>query len=107
MFESKNASPASISLIIAISLSTIAAILLGLFAGFNTAIAGFVMILLLGFFLSKYLIEQFVHRKIKLIYKFISQTKSSKREEFFQKNTQLTFNEVVIFKRVQGKNCVN
>ena len=86
MFESKNASPASISLIIAISLSTTAAILLGFFAGFNAAIAGFVMILLLGFFLSKYLIEQFVHRKIKLIYKFISQTKSSKREEFFQKN---------------------
>lgn len=86
MFESKNASPTSISLIIAITLSSIGAILLGLFAGIKSAIAGFFILLLLGFFLSKYLIEQFIHRKIKLIYKFISQTKSSKREEFFQKN---------------------
>ena len=86
MFESKNASPTSIAFIIAITLSSLAAFLMGLFAGLKTAMAGFFILLLLGFFLSKYLIEQFIHRKIKLIYKFISQTKSSKREEFFQKN---------------------
>jgi two-component system phosphate regulon sensor histidine kinase PhoR len=39
-----------------------------------------------SFFISKYLIEEFIHRRVKLLYKFIYQTKASKREEFFQKN---------------------
>jgi two-component system, OmpR family, phosphate regulon sensor histidine kinase PhoR len=38
-----------------------------------------------GFLISNYLIERFINRKIKLIYKFIYQTKASKREEFFNK----------------------
>lgn len=41
---------------------------------------------MLSFFLSRFLIEKFIHRKIKLIYKFIHQTKASKREEFFKKS---------------------
>jgi two-component system phosphate regulon sensor histidine kinase PhoR len=43
-------------------------------------------IFILSFFLSRFLIEKFIHRKIKLIYKFIHQTKASKREEFFKKS---------------------
>jgi two-component system phosphate regulon sensor histidine kinase PhoR len=39
---------------------------------------------LLTYFFSRYLIEEFINRKIKLIYKFIYQTKASKREEFYQ-----------------------
>lgn len=38
------------------------------------------------FLLSNYLIENFINRKIKLIYKFIYQTKASKREEYFNKS---------------------
>ncbi len=38
------------------------------------------------FLTSKYFIEQFIYRRVKLLYKFIYQTKASKREEFFQKN---------------------
>jgi len=37
----------------------------------------------ISFFLARYLITEFVERKIKLIYKFIHQTKASKREEFY------------------------
>ena len=33
-----------------------------------------------------FMVQQFVYRKIKLIYKLISQTKASKREEFYYKN---------------------
>ena len=38
---------------------------------------------LLSYFFPKFLIEKYFTRKIKLIYKFINQTKASKREEFF------------------------
>ena len=33
-----------------------------------------------------YTLQTFIYRKIKLIYKFIYQTKASKREEFYYKN---------------------
>jgi two-component system phosphate regulon sensor histidine kinase PhoR len=41
-------------------------------------------ILLIAYLFSHYVIDEFINRKIKLIYKFIYQTKASKREEFYQ-----------------------
>jgi two-component system phosphate regulon sensor histidine kinase PhoR len=41
-------------------------------------------ILLIVYLFSHYVIDEFINRKIKLIYKFIYQTKASKREEFYQ-----------------------
>lgn len=41
-------------------------------------------ILLIAYLFAYYVIDEFINRKIKLIYKFIYQTKASKREEFFQ-----------------------
>jgi two-component system phosphate regulon sensor histidine kinase PhoR len=41
-------------------------------------------ILLIAYLFAHYVIDEFINRKIKLIYKFIYQTKASKREEFFQ-----------------------
>ncbi len=38
-----------------------------------------------SFLLIKYTLERFIYRKIKLIYKFIYQTKASKREEIYYK----------------------
>lgn len=38
------------------------------------------------FFLIRYAVKLFIYRQIKLIYKLISQTKASKREEFYYKN---------------------
>jgi two-component system phosphate regulon sensor histidine kinase PhoR len=43
-----------------------------------------ISISLLTYFFSRYIIDEFINRKIKLIYKFIYQTKASKREEFYQ-----------------------
>jgi Signal transduction histidine kinase len=36
-----------------------------------------------SYYLIYFIIERFIYRKIKLIYKFISQTKATKREEFY------------------------
>jgi two-component system phosphate regulon sensor histidine kinase PhoR len=41
---------------------------------------------LLTFYLTYFIIQRFIYRKIKLIYKFIYQTKATKREEFYYKN---------------------
>lgn len=40
----------------------------------------------LSYLFIYYLMDQFVYRKIKLIYKMINQTKASKKEEFYYKN---------------------
>ncbi len=46
----------------------------------------FVITFTVAYFLYFYTLQYFIYRKIKLIYKFIFQTKATKREEFFYKN---------------------
>lgn len=46
----------------------------------------FVVIFIGSYGLILYTLQTFIYRKIKLIYKLISQTKASKREEFYYKN---------------------
>ena len=50
------------------------------------ALLSFFTTLLGSFSLIYYSIQRFIYRQIKLIYKLISQTKASKREEFYFKN---------------------
>jgi two-component system phosphate regulon sensor histidine kinase PhoR len=85
MFETKSPSTNRISFYIAIVATTAVTILL-IFLSVNKVIitVSTFSILLLTYFFSRYLIEEFINRKIKLIYKFIYQTKASKREEFYQ-----------------------
>ncbi len=87
MFESGHTSPLSIATIT----SLISGVFFSLFSlamglSWELTLIGGSILLLLIFFLVKYLVEKFIHSKIKLIYKFIHQTKVSKREEFFLKN---------------------
>lgn len=85
MFESKSPSVNRISFAIGIVAAAITSILL-LFLSVNllaTSITA-VSILIVTYNFAKYTIEEFINRKIKLIYKFIYQTKASKREEFYQ-----------------------
>lgn len=87
MLETKNTSLGGIALILSLTVSLFAGILIFLvsnhvFYTLGTTIAVFLLCLLL----SRFLIEKFVYRKIKLIYKFIHQTKASKREEFYKKS---------------------
>ena len=87
MLDTKNTSPSNIALILSLIVSLFAGILisLGVKEIFFT-LGSLLAIFMLSFFLSRFLIEKFIHRKIKLIYKFIHQTKASKREEFFKKS---------------------
>lgn len=50
------------------------------------ALATFAGLFFVSYFLTGFFIQRFIYRKIKLIYKFIYQTKATKREEFYYKN---------------------
>ncbi len=84
MFDTKSQSPVRIALTIAITSCIFVAGLL-IVTGNNTTVilVGTSFFFLLSYFFPKFLIEKYFSRKIKLIYKFINQTKASKREEFF------------------------
>ena len=84
MFDTKSQSPGRIALTIAITSCIFVAGLL-IVTGNNTTVilVGTSFFFLLSYFFPKFLIEKYFSRKIKLIYKFINQTKASKREEFF------------------------
>ncbi len=86
MFEGKNLSPRQLSALTALILSV--PISLGIFF-FNhnwlEALISFVLIFIGSYFLLFSIIQNFIYRKIKLIYKFIHQTKATKREETYYK----------------------
>jgi two-component system phosphate regulon sensor histidine kinase PhoR len=86
MFNSKNQSPAKLSFFTAIALATPIGITFYYFERkVLVALIIFIAIFLLSYFLFKYVLEVFIYRKLKLIYKFIFQTKASKREETYYK----------------------
>ncbi len=87
MFSAKNLSPnqlsASTAVIIALPIS------IGIYffkPEWWIAIVSFAVIAAGAYGLILFMVQQFVYRKIKLIYKLIYQTKASKREEFYYKN---------------------
>lgn len=86
MLETKNLSPRQ--------LSAFAALVLSLFVGlgiwalqrhWQVALIGFAIIFTGSYFLILFLIQQFIYRNIKLIYKFIYRTKASKKQEMYYK----------------------
>ena len=87
MFESKNNSPARIAFYISAS-AALTALFIALLAGNDIAKWAVIssVVFLVSFLVARYLINEFIYTRVKLIYKFINQTKASKREEFFQKN---------------------
>ena len=54
--------------------------------GVLPAVALFISLCIVSYIIVYLMIERFVYRKIKIIYKLIYQTKASKREEFYYKN---------------------
>jgi two-component system, OmpR family, phosphate regulon sensor histidine kinase PhoR len=87
MFSAKNFSPQQLSaataLIIALAVS------LGIYLlnhHWWIALLSLFIVFLGTYGLILFMVQQFVYRKIKLIYKLIYQTKASKREEFYYKN---------------------
>lgn len=87
MLKAKNLSPQQLAALTALIISL--PVSLGFWAINHTwwvwAIA-FVVVYMGSFGLILYTLQRFIYRKIKLIYKFIYQTKASKREEFYYKN---------------------
>ena len=86
MFDSKNYSPQKIALFSASTVGLLASLIGGLAS--QSMVAALVILLVIfgfTFLVVRFLVEKFIHRQIKLIYKFINQTKASKREVFFQK----------------------
>jgi two-component system phosphate regulon sensor histidine kinase PhoR len=84
MFAGKNISLTRLSFLVAVCVSLLQTIIFYFYSSntlFNVLL--FLFAGILTYFFIYYFIERFVFRKIKLIYKFISQTKATKREEFY------------------------
>jgi two-component system phosphate regulon sensor histidine kinase PhoR len=86
MFKAKNLSPRQLSLFTAIILSLpIGLGFLLVTPEWEIAIVAFLITFAGSYYLISFVLEWFIYRKIKLIYKFIYQTKASKREETYYK----------------------
>lgn len=86
MFDKKNLSPRQLSAFTALILAV--PISLGFFIlqyNWKDALVVFFLIFIGSYFLLLTIIQNFIYRKIKLIYKFINQTKASKKEEMYYK----------------------
>jgi two-component system phosphate regulon sensor histidine kinase PhoR len=87
MFDAKNINPRQISLVNAFTIALVGGLANLVFIRIWWAfIVTFAVLFAIAFFLTHFFIQQFIYRKIKLIYKFIYQTKATKREEFYYKN---------------------
>ncbi len=86
MFNLKNLSPNQLSLLTALFLSV--PISLGFYfvhTNILIAVISLAVTFLGSYLLIRFVLESFVYRKIKLIYKLIHQTKASKKEEMYYK----------------------
>jgi two-component system phosphate regulon sensor histidine kinase PhoR len=86
MFQTKNLSPKKLAALTALILSV--PISLGIYLLQGEWLAGVISMIII--FLGSYLlifsiVQNFIYRKIKLIYKFIHQTKATRREETYYK----------------------
>jgi two-component system, OmpR family, phosphate regulon sensor histidine kinase PhoR len=87
VFDTKNPSPRTLYFFSALLLSTLNAVLsLTIVSAWYISLIVFGITFLITYFLYYYTLQRFIYRKIKLIYKFIYQTKATKKEEFFYEN---------------------
>lgn len=86
MFKEKNLSPKQLAALTALLLSSIIGIsVFVLITDWRILLAYFLACFVVIYFLIYQILEYFIYKKIKLIYKLISSTKASKREEAYQK----------------------
>lgn len=82
--NTKNTTPRQIALLIAFFLAMPESILVYFFhRGWVWALSSFVFVFLVSYGLISLVLERFIYRKIKLIYKFINKTKATKKEETY------------------------
>jgi two-component system phosphate regulon sensor histidine kinase PhoR len=87
LLDSKNLSPRLLSFFTAL-VAGLANAIMSIFISNNwkIPIVVFVVTFAIIYLLYHYTLQRFIYRKIKLIYKFIYQTKATKREEYFYEN---------------------
>jgi two-component system phosphate regulon sensor histidine kinase PhoR len=86
MFKEKNLSPKQLAALTALLLSSIIGLsVFVLFSDLKILITYFLACFIVIYFILYQILEFFIYRKIKLIYKLISSTKATKREEAYQK----------------------
>src|ERR1051325_1172449 len=84
VFDTKNLSPRVLSSYTAVIISTVNGLLsLTLDPKWYIPLLVFCITFLITYSIYYYTLQRFIYRKIKLIYKFIYQTKATKKEEFF------------------------
>lgn len=86
MLSTKNISPRQLSFFTALALAVPTSLLVFVYEKKWLPVAvSFLVVLGAGYFLITFVLERFIYRKIKLIYKFIYHTKATKREETYYK----------------------
>jgi len=86
MFDPKNLSPRELSFYTALAIAVPVSVFVYLLkADWELALILLAVLLLGGDFLVSFVLERFIYRKIKLIYKFIYKTKATRREETYYK----------------------
>ncbi|HET6768686.1 MAG TPA: ATP-binding protein [Chitinophagaceae bacterium] len=86
MLSTKNISPRQLSFFTALILSIPVGLLIGLVEkDWRWGLGAFVVILGGSYYLISFMLERFIYRKIKLIYKQIYKTKATKKEETYYK----------------------
>lgn len=84
MLNTKNLTPQGLAALDGLLMATLGATgSLLLKSSWLSFVLVFLSLFLVSYFLFQYTLQRFIYRKIKLIYKFIYQTKASKKEEFF------------------------
>ena len=87
MLDTKNLSPKVLSSFTALIISSVNAVLsLFLDSHWYVPLLVFGITFIITYYLYYYTLQRFIYRKIKLIYKFIYQTKATKKQEFFYNN---------------------
>ena len=86
MFRTKNLSPNKLSFFTALCLSIpISAAFYFISCRWIDSLVALALVFTLSFFLIRYVFNEFIYRNIKVIYKYIYQTKANKREEIYHK----------------------
>jgi len=86
MFKQKNLSPKQLAALTALLMASLIAFsILLVFSNVKLSVSYFIISFISIYFLMHQILEFFIYRKIKLIYKLIAQTKASKKEEAYQK----------------------
>ena len=82
----KNISPRQVAAVNALAISVLVAVASYIYIrSWWMSLATLVILFIIAYSLINFLLQQFIYRRIKLIYKFIYQTKASKKEETYYK----------------------